>query len=66
MCYTCGCKMPYNDMGSKDNITEDYFDRAGKTEAIGEAGKLAAKKNMIELLEKEVKREELENPKTQY
>lgn len=53
-------------MGNKDNITEDYFDKAGQTDAIGKEGKVAAKKNMIALLQKEVDKEELENPQRQY
>lgn len=66
MCYTCGCNMPYNDMGDKTNITEDYFEKAGQTEAIGKEGKVKAKKNMIALLQKEVDKEELEKPRSQY
>lgn len=66
MCYTCGCNMPYNDMGEKENITEDFFKKAGETDAIGKEGLLAAKKNMIALLQKEVDGNELENPKKQY
>ena len=66
MCYTCGCKRPFDDMGSRDNITEDYFERAGSTEAIGQAGSAKAKQNMLELLQLEQEKNELEHPAKQY
>ena len=66
MCYTCGCKRPFDDMGSKDNITEDYFERAGSTEAIGQAGSAKAKQNMLELLQLEPEKNELAHPAKQY
>lgn len=58
--------MPYDDMGDKANITEDFFEKAGKTEAIDEAGLLKAKQNMLDLLKKELEHHELEHPKKQY
>lgn len=66
MCYTCGCKRPYDNMGAQDNITEDYFIKSGKTKAIGEAGVLKAKENMLELLNAEFANKEAEKPKEQY
>ena len=66
MCYTCGCKRPFDDMGSKDNITEDYFERAGSTEAIAQAGSVKAKQKMLELLQLEQDKNELEHPAKQY
>lgn len=66
MCYTCGCNEPYDDMGQEANITESFFEKAGQTKAIGKKGKLAAKKNMIALLQKEVEKEELETPQKHY
>jgi len=62
MCYTCGCKQPYNDMGSDDNITEAHFQRAGG----GAEGSAQAKRNMIELLQIELERDELAEPAQQY
>jgi hypothetical protein len=53
-------------MGSKDNITEDYFERAGSTEAIGQPGSGKAKQNMLELLQLEQEKNELEHPAKQY
>jgi hypothetical protein len=66
MCYTCGCKRPYDDMGSSDNIIEGYFEKAGQTDAIKEAGKMQAKQNMLELLKLELEDEQLERPQQQY
>ena len=44
MCYTCGCRMPYDAMGDARNIVEKFFEEAGQTDAIGKAGVLQAKK----------------------
>jgi hypothetical protein len=66
VCYTCGCKRPFDDMGSRDNIIEDYFERAGSTEAIGQAGSAKAKQNMLELLQLEQEKNELGHPAKQY
>lgn len=60
MCYTCGCKRPYDDMGSPNNITERNF------EAAGHGDVRAAKENMIELLRLELEKDELQSPKEQY
>lgn len=66
MCYTCGCRKPYDTMGDSKNIVEKFFEEAGQTEAIGKAGVVQAKKNMLELLQAELGAQELEKPKEQY
>ncbi len=66
MCYTCGCKRPNDPMGDPKNIVETFFEEAGQTEAIGKAGVVQAKKNMIELLQAELDAHELEKPRKQY
>jgi hypothetical protein len=66
MCYTCGCKRPNDDMGDSRNVTEQAFEAAGQTEAIGHAGKVEAKRHMLGLLQLELERDELEKPKEQY
>jgi hypothetical protein len=54
-------------MGDPDNnVTEQFFERAGQTEAIGKAGKVVAKRHMLRLLQMELEREELETPQQQY
>jgi hypothetical protein len=53
-------------MGSPDNITEQDFTTAGQTEAIKHAGTVEAKRHMLQLLQKELERNELEKPKEQY
>ena len=42
------------------------FEEAGQTAAIGKAGVMQAKKNMMELLQAELEKQELEKPKEQY
>jgi hypothetical protein len=66
MCYTCGCRRPYDTMGDAKNIVEKFFAEAGQTAAIGKAGVMQAKKNMMELLQAELEKQELEKPKEQY
>lgn len=66
MCYTCGCRMPYNTMGDPKNIVEKFFEEAGQTDAIDKAGVVKAKRNMMELLQAELDEQELEKPKEQY
>lgn len=66
MCYTCGCRRPYDTMGDERNVVEEFFERAGQTEAIGHAGVLMAKQHMLELLEAELADRELEKPREQY
>ena len=50
MCYTCGCKLPYEDHGDGANLVEDDLKGAGDTDAIDHAGVTRAKQNMLELL----------------
>jgi hypothetical protein len=66
MCYTCGCKLPYEDHGDSDNIVEDDLARSGQTETIKKAGTKAAKENMLELIELQQEAGELEQPKKDY
>ena len=66
MCYTCGCRRPYDTMGDPKNIVEKLFEEAGQTAAIGKAGVLEAKRHMLELLQAELEKQELEKPKEQY
>ena len=63
MCYTCGCKQPYNNMGSNDNITEEHFQQAARA---GNETVSDAKRNMIELLQIELDKGELARPDKQY
>jgi hypothetical protein len=66
MCYTCGCKLPYEDHGDVNNIVEDDLRKAGKTETIKRAGVKQAKTNLLELIEIQKNRGDLENPKKDY
>jgi hypothetical protein len=66
MCYTCGCKLPYEDHGDPDNIVEEDLKKAGETETIKRAGVEQAKMNMLELIELQNKSGELANPKRDY
>jgi len=54
MCYTCGCGMPDNDQGNPDNITNEDFIKAAKAD---QESVEQAKRNTLELLEKELRRE---------
>ena len=51
MCYNCGCGSPGEDMGKDKNITTKTFEEAATAEgqSIDDA-----KKNVLELLRKEV------------
>jgi hypothetical protein len=53
-------------MGDERNIVEEFFERAGQTDAIGKAGILVAKQHMLELLQAELEKQELEKPGQQY
>ncbi|HSX40789.1 MAG TPA: hypothetical protein VLF68_04195 [Candidatus Saccharimonadales bacterium] len=53
-------------MGDDENIVEEFFKKAGMTDAIGKEGLTKAKQNMIELLKLELENKELEKPKEQY
>ncbi len=45
MCYTCGCRRPYDTKGDPKNIVEKFFEEADQTAAIGKAGIMQAKSN---------------------
>jgi vacuolar-type H+-ATPase subunit H len=49
MCYNCGCGMPNNDMGKKENITNKTLEEAAKV--MNQPVK-DAKQNALELLKK--------------
>ncbi len=66
MCYTCGCKLPYEAHDDADNIVEDDLKKSGQTDTIKHAGVEQAKKNMMELLELQKNRGDLQNPKKDY
>ena len=34
MCYTCGCRRPYDTMGDAKNIVEKFFEEAGQTRQL--------------------------------
>ena len=66
MCYTCGCKLPYEDHGDPANIVEDDVKRSGQTKTIKKAGVKAAKSNLLELLQIQKKMGDLARPKKDY
>jgi hypothetical protein len=66
VCYTCGCKLPYEDHGDSANIVEDDLKQAGQTETIKRAGVTAAKLNMLELLRLQEEADDLKRPKQDY
>lgn len=66
MCYTCGCKLPYEDHGEPDNIVEDDLTKAGQTETIKRAGVKTAKENLLELIQLQRDQGDLEQPKADY
>jgi hypothetical protein len=66
MCYTCGCKLPYEDHGDPDNIIEDHLKKAGQTDTISKAGVKAAKQNLLELLDLQKAAGDLAEPKKDY
>ena len=66
MCYTCGCKLPYENHGDPDNIVEDHLKKSGQTETIKRAGVEQAKKNLAALIEIQKNAGDLQNPKKDY
>lgn len=66
MCYTCGCKLPYEDHGESANVTEADLKAAGQTPTIKRAGVKAAKENLLELVELQKKDGSLARPKKDY
>ena len=66
MCYTCGCKLPFEDHGDPANLVEGDLEEAGQTSAIETGGIRAAKLNMLELIMLQQESGELERPKEDY
>lgn len=66
MCYTCGCKLPYEDHGDPANLVEADLERAGATETIGRAGTVKAKENFLELIRLQKEAGEMAEPKAEY
>jgi hypothetical protein len=66
MCYTCGCKLPYEAHGDANNIVEENLKDAGQTETIKKAGVRAAKENLLALLQIQQAQGDLEQPKKDY
>lgn len=66
MCYTCGCKLPYEDHGDPANIVEDDLKRAGQTPTIERAGVRIAKENLLELIQLQKDQGDLQRPKKDY
>jgi hypothetical protein len=66
MCYTCGCKLPYEDHGDPANIVEDDLKPAGQTPTIKRAGVRTAKENLLELIQLQKDKGDLQRPKKDY
>ena len=66
MCYTCGCKLPYEDHGDPANLIEEHLTKAGLTDTIEQAGTVQAKENMLELLQLQKEAGDLDRPKDDY
>ena len=66
MCYTCGCRLPFDDHGDPRNLIETAFVRGGTTKEIDRAGRVKAKVNTLELLLAERRRGELGRPRKSY
>lgn len=52
MCYNCGCKLPNDNMGHKENITEETFEKAAIAMSMTVE---ETKKNVLELLQEQLK-----------
>ena len=50
MCYNCGCKMPNNDMGKAENITNQKFDEAAKAMGMTPEESLKNARELLELV----------------
>lgn len=66
MCYTCGCKLPYEDHGDPANLVESDLEAAGQTPTIERAGVEAAKENLLELIELQKRDGSIARPKEDY
>jgi hypothetical protein len=66
ICYTCGCKLPYEDHGDPANLIEDDLKAAGQTETIERAGVKTAKENLLELIQLQRDEGNLDRPRQDY
>jgi hypothetical protein len=66
MCYTCGCKLPYETHGDPNNVVEEHLSKAGETDTIKKAGVKTAKENMFELIQLQKDAGELDSPRADY
>ena len=66
VCYTCGCKLPYESHGDPANIVEDDLKKAGQTDTIDKAGVKTAKENVLELILLQEDAGNLDRPKQDY
>lgn len=66
MCYSCGCKLPFQSHGDPRNIVEQHLIDAGKTKQIGNAGRAKAKQNVLELIRLQQEAGELDEPRESY
>jgi hypothetical protein len=66
MCYTCGCKLPFEDHGDPRNLTEKNLRDATMTEAAKGADIAKVKESVEELIRLEGESDELSEPKQQY
>jgi hypothetical protein len=66
MCYTCGCKLPYEAHGDPNNLVEDHLTKSGQTDTIKQAGTKTAKENMLELIQLQKDAGELDAPREDY
>lgn len=66
MCYTCGCKLPFEDHSDPRNLTEKNLEEASKTEAAGEADIKKVKENIEDLIHLQKEAGELSSPKQSY
>ncbi len=67
MCYTCGCKLPYESHGDPANIVEADLIAAGQTEAVKQAGVRAAKENLLALIQLQMEAAgDMDSPKRDY
>jgi hypothetical protein len=66
MCYTCGCKMPYEDHGDPRNLTEQNLQDAALTKEAGGADITKVKENVAELIDLQRRANEEAQPKQKY
>lgn len=66
MCYTCGCKRPFDDHGDPRNLTEKDLQEATRTDSAGGADISKVKRNVEELIELERSAGDLGRPKDSY